>query len=263
MKTPQSDFAPLYLQLANLLEKRIKTGVFPLQSQLPTETLLAKDFGVSLITVRGAMKVLMSKGLVERFPGKGTFVISPSENLTMWGLGSLNELDLTTVKSDMNTLFSKIINLPVWLQKPMELTAPSKVNWMRNVRSIHGERFMLSDVYHPPVFSPIIRSKKFSNLLSERKLVILSICDLEDIQLGEIRQSLTATLAKGEIAVALNIDAGMPLRRIDRIFLETHGQVIQFGRTHYRVDHYGYELNLRLYEDKSKIGKKTIHKKLF
>jgi DNA-binding GntR family transcriptional regulator len=180
----------------------------------------------------------------------------------MWGLGSLNELDLTTVKSDMSTLFSKMINLPDWLQKPMELPVTSKINWMRNVRSMNGERFMLSDVYHPPVFSPLIHSKKFCNLLSERKLVIIAICDLEDIKLGEIRQSLTATLAKGEVAKALNINEGIPLLLIDRIFLDTDGKVIQFGRTHYRVDHYGYELNLRLYEKKSKIRKKTIYKNL-
>jgi len=262
MKIPQSNFAPLYLQLANILEQRINSGEFPLQSQLPTEVLLAKDFEVSLITVRGAMKILINKGLVERFPGKGTFVVSPTEKLTLWGLGSLNELDITTVKSEMSTLFSKIIDLPVWLQKPMELAGPSKINWMRNVRSMHGERFMLSDVYHPPLFSTIVRSKKFRHLLSERKLVIIAICDLEKIQLGEIRQSLTATLAKGEVAVALNIDEGIPLLLIDRIFLDTHGRVIQFGRTHYRVDHYGYELNLRLYEEKSKIGNKTTHKTL-
>jgi GntR family transcriptional regulator len=262
MKIMQSDFAPLYQKIANLLEKKIRTGEFPLQSKLPPEILIAKDFGVSLITVRGAMKVLMSKGLVERFPGKGTFVINHSEELTMWGLGSLNELNLTTVKSDMSTLFSKIINLPDWLQKVMGLAVASKINWMRNVRSMNGERFMLSDVYHPPVFSPLIHSKKFSNLLSERKLVILVICELEDIKLGEIRQSLRATLAKGEVAKALNINEGIPLLLIDRIFLDTDGKVIQFGRTHYRVDHYGYELNLRLYEKKSKIRKKTIYKNL-
>ena len=92
MKIPQSNFAPLYLQLANILEQRINSGEFPLQSQLPTEVLLAKDFEVSLITVRGAMKVLINKGLVERFPGKGTFVVSPTEKLTLWGLGSLNAI---------------------------------------------------------------------------------------------------------------------------------------------------------------------------
>ena len=263
MKIPQSNFAPLYLKLANILEQRINAGEFPLHSQLPAEVLLAKDFGVSLITVRGAMKVLITKGLVERFPGKGTFVISPTENLTMWGLGGLNELDITTVKSEMSTLFSKIIDLPVWLQKPMGLAVPSKINWMRNVRSMRGERFMLSDVYHPPLFSSIVRSKKFRDLLFERKLLIIAICDLEKIQLGEIRQSLTATLAKGEIAEELNIDEGIPLLLIDRIFLDTHGRIIQFGRTHYRVDHYGYELNLRLYEEKLNIGNKTNNKKLF
>ena len=39
--------------------------------------------------------------------------------------------------------------------------------------------------------------------------------------------------------------AGAPLLVIDRLFVTDDERVIQFGRSHYRVDHYRYDFNLR------------------
>jgi len=72
---PGKTFLPLYSQLARAIEQKIESNVYPPGSRLPTENELAKEYGVSVITVRGALKVLIEKDRVERFSGKGTFVL--------------------------------------------------------------------------------------------------------------------------------------------------------------------------------------------
>lgn len=243
-------FVPLYSQLARLLEQRIDENAYPPGSRLPTESALAEEHGVSVITVRGALKVLIEKGRVERFPGKGTFVLEKRPIRAAWGLGSIGDIDMTTIQSDMTTLGAGKVAPPDWVRDAFGHEERVEVPWMRNVRAIARERFMVSDVYHRREFAALVRSHRFRTLMQERKLVVMALCELEGIALGEIRQSLSATLANEDIADALLIESGQPLLVMERLFLATDGRVIQVGKTHYRVDHYRYNLNLRPIEER-------------
>lgn len=66
----------LYQQVADDLKKKILSGEYDVGDFLPTETELEKIYDVSKITIRNAIKVLVSEGYVEKQSGKGTTVIS-------------------------------------------------------------------------------------------------------------------------------------------------------------------------------------------
>ena len=57
-------FVPLYYQLASLLEHKMDSNEYPPGTRLPTEVDLAAEYGISVITARGAMKILLEKGRV-------------------------------------------------------------------------------------------------------------------------------------------------------------------------------------------------------
>jgi GntR family transcriptional regulator, regulator for abcA and norABC len=65
---------PMYRQLADWIEARIKDGSFQPGDQVPAERRLAELLGLSVDTVRAAMAVLRERGLVETGHGTGTFV---------------------------------------------------------------------------------------------------------------------------------------------------------------------------------------------
>ena len=69
----QDAITPLYVQLMEELETSIRNGVYKPGDKIMTEAEMAKEYGVSLITVRKAVGSLMEKGLVVRKQGKGTF----------------------------------------------------------------------------------------------------------------------------------------------------------------------------------------------
>jgi len=52
------------------------TGVYPVNSRLPGENELAKQYGVSRNTLRQAFTILAEDGLITKWQGKGTFVTS-------------------------------------------------------------------------------------------------------------------------------------------------------------------------------------------
>ncbi len=70
----------LYEQIVQQIEESILKGELTEGSQLPAERDLAKQFGVSRTAVREAIKALQEKGLVDAFPGRGTFVTNGTSN---------------------------------------------------------------------------------------------------------------------------------------------------------------------------------------
>lgn len=65
---------PAYQQIADDIRQRILDGVYQPEEQLPTESDLMAEYGVSRIVVRNAVQALVSEGLVTKQHGKGTFV---------------------------------------------------------------------------------------------------------------------------------------------------------------------------------------------
>lgn len=65
----------LYEQIVQQVEESIHKGTLKPGDQLPPERELAQQFGVSRTAVREAVKALREKGLVEAYPGRGTFIM--------------------------------------------------------------------------------------------------------------------------------------------------------------------------------------------
>jgi GntR family transcriptional regulator, transcriptional repressor for pyruvate dehydrogenase complex len=66
----------LYEQIVEQIEASIVKAALKPGDKLPAERELAQQFGVSRTAVREAVKALREKGLVEAYPGRGTFVTS-------------------------------------------------------------------------------------------------------------------------------------------------------------------------------------------
>jgi GntR family transcriptional regulator len=65
---------PMYRQIADDLRQKIEAEELAPGSQLPTEFELREEYSASRNTVRDALKLLTTRGLVETRPGQGTFV---------------------------------------------------------------------------------------------------------------------------------------------------------------------------------------------
>ena len=72
---------PLYKQIASIITNRIANNELKYGDKLPSEAELAKEFNVSIITIRSAITSLVQDGLLERVQGKGTFVCEPNKDV--------------------------------------------------------------------------------------------------------------------------------------------------------------------------------------
>jgi len=82
---------PLYIQIKELLQNQIESGVFSVGARLPSERELAARYCVSRMTARQALRVLAQEGLTHARVGKGTFVSAPKINHELRALTSFSE----------------------------------------------------------------------------------------------------------------------------------------------------------------------------
>jgi GntR family transcriptional regulator len=65
---------PIYRQIADDLRQKIESGELAPGTQLPTEFELRETYSASRNTIRDALKLLTTRGLVQTHAGQGTFV---------------------------------------------------------------------------------------------------------------------------------------------------------------------------------------------
>ncbi len=74
MEENKLKYNPLYLQVKDVLMKRIVDGLHKPGELIPSESRLAADFGTSISTIRQALSLLVAEGVLVKKQGKGTLV---------------------------------------------------------------------------------------------------------------------------------------------------------------------------------------------
>lgn len=67
-----------HVKVYNRIYERMQNGIYPPGSQLPSESALAEEMGVSRMTLRKALALFIEDGLLRNVPGVGHFVREPN-----------------------------------------------------------------------------------------------------------------------------------------------------------------------------------------
>ena len=99
-------YEPVYVQLANILRRRIINGELKAGEQLPSEAGLCKAYQVSAMTVRRTISLLVEQGVVSTERGRGTYV----KRLDL-GAATFSINDLRKLYSNAGTVEVKILEV--------------------------------------------------------------------------------------------------------------------------------------------------------
>jgi GntR family transcriptional regulator len=157
--------SPMYRQIAETLREQIQSGDLQPGEQLKTELELREAFGASRNTVRDAIKLLTSLGLVETKPGQGTFVVkktSPfvttlSANRTGLGIEEsvrkLSEVDKQNRKVTTSPVQVEIQEGTENVTAALRLPLGAEVISRHERRFIDGDPWSLQTSYYPVEFA--------------------------------------------------------------------------------------------------------------
>jgi GntR family transcriptional regulator len=118
---------PAYQQIAADLRAAISAGQYPVGSRLPVERELARQYGVTAMTVRHGLDVLRAEGVIESREKRGHFIAS----LPAAGAGAAPDRDqdgdqaavmaeLRELREDLRRVQQRLDRLEARTQHPAE-----------------------------------------------------------------------------------------------------------------------------------------------
>lgn len=231
-----ADSTPLYLQLAQQLREHIARGGVGVGSALPSERDLSQMVGMSRVTVRKAIEMLIEEGLLSRKQGSGTFV-SPRIEAPGGALSSFSE-DARLRGDDPGVIWIlKTYALPTDEEAiALDLPLTASVARLGRVRLSGGEPLAIEHAVIPAAFLPNIEA------IGDSLYHALEQSGMRPVQ-GT--QRIRASLATPTEAGILSIGENAEILRIERRTRAADGRPVEFTRSAYRGDRYDFVSELR------------------
>lgn len=198
----QDAITPLYVQLMEELETSIRNGVYKPGDKIMTEAEVAREYGVSLITVRKAVGSLMEKGLVVRKQGKGTFVTKPKYSRNMKKLQSFTEMcEQMGVKPGARVLENRLIAADKKVADRLGIEPGSNVVYISRLRLADGEPVQVEKSYFPLKYAFLLeedlndgsmfeclKEKAGAKVASSEKMIELCRATAEEAALMDVKK---------------------------------------------------------------------------
>lgn len=232
---------PLYWQMAEHLRGQIARGEYANGEQLPTEEALGRLFGVSRITVRGALDRLTAQGLLRRERGRGTFVAAPPVDHNLSGLTDFAE-DMTAAGLNPSSLVVHFAEEPATALIAAELGLPSDTPIIRldRLRLADGQPLAFDHTYLPPRFGRLLDRDALAT-----ETIYHQLATRYAIPVLSGRYTIEALPADDTIADRLGVAAGAPVLLLQRTSLSTDETIIYYQQRYYRADRVRYQLELQ------------------
>lgn len=232
--------APIYMQVAEILSEEIKSlqGTY---SALPSEGDLSREFGVSRVTIRNALKQLEARGAIYSEQGRGYFTTTSR----MRGLSGFHSFTsevrrLGGVPASRLLDFQRDARLPEAFRKHLQVAGSEAYLSLRRLRSIDGRPAALEDVYLPEAMYPQAERGMFEDgSLYDRMTGSWGITPAWADALFE------PVAASAEEARLLEVSVGAPLLAVWRVTVTESDQVCEYVRSVYRGD--GFVLHISRY----------------
>lgn len=223
---------PLYLQIAENFITRIDAGELHVGDKLPTERELSEQLNVNRLTIRQALGVLESQGLITRRQGSGTYIAQPKiEHPTSRFFWFTRQMKITGRTPGARLIFfeREVANTVTARELNLSLSAP--VYHCNRLRLVNQAPVLLENFYLPGDVFPNMEQHD----LNERSLY--EIMDTEyGVKVTRLRFSLETAPATEYEAAHLGINPGAPIFLERRVTADQNGRIVEFAKDIYRGD---------------------------
>jgi len=223
-KVDRNSYEPSYAQLVRIIQEQIGVGKLRPGDRLPSEAQLCGHHGVSRMTIRRAINILIEQGLVITKQGQGTFIKPMQFWAATFDLGQLQNL-----LSDGRGIRIKILEASINLARGR---VTRKMAMKKGQRILFIRRLILSQdkpiMYHREylVYDP-------SRPIVESELEVTSLRGLfEGTSNSFIKRSMLsieATVLKDEEAQLLQVPIATAAFNLEHLFYDFEDRPVSWG----------------------------------
>lgn len=218
-------------QLYQELLKQIQNGTYNAGDKIPPETTLSKQYQVSRVTVRTALKRLVDEQLLVRKPGKGSFVKSPVFVEDSRAGGSFTETCLRmNAKPSTQVILQEItLDTPQLCKK-----LGDSVIHITRVRCVDGNPCIVEEDYFPSSFRFLLHCDL------EKRSLFSCISEQYGTAPARFEDYFKVAHASQEYARLLNCSRGHALLEVTQEVMDRKGALIYINQQYIFSDRYVY-----------------------
>jgi GntR family transcriptional regulator len=231
---------PRYHQIAQTLRERIATSGQGPGERLDNQRSLAREFGVTLMTLRQALDLLERDGLIARRHGLGTFVARPAIDYDILQLRALAG-DLSALGEDVATRFLRSRFEPAdrRVAKALGLEERAEVFVLERLRLVDGEPVSFQASYLPAALGAEV-SRADLAVTPLRQVLTFKL----GIEITAARETVSAVPLDRRAARELGCRPGIAAFRSDRVSVGAAGTPIVYDRVFIPGDRFRITRNL-------------------
>jgi GntR family transcriptional regulator len=201
----------------------------------PSERELVQQFGVARMTVRQALDALVAEGLLQRSPGRGTFVSHPRRGIGLLR-GFTEEMTARGMLAESQTLLARLDQAGPAVARALDITPGDPVIRWKRLRRANGNPMSIEDAYLNEVLLPGFLQRGMPTSLYDA-------LGARGLRPTRAEDSVGSDVASAEEATLLEVPAGAPVLRHSRRAL-VRDRVIEVSRTIYRADRFTFRVHL-------------------
>lgn len=222
---------PLYRQLADILRAPIIGGSFPVGSELPKEAVIADRFGVSLITVRQALRDLEADGLIRKRSAKPAVVTSASPPVTLsWTFKNFNDMAAFTKDAELKIKSYRKESSPL-LQRHFGLEKDEQGYCLRSILSVGKQRKAQVTTYFPPHLGSQLTKDDFNDVL-----IFRAVQRRLNIRMAVAHCTVRAEIADETVAADLNVAVGSAILAVEMLYQSSDQSNVEFSIARHPAD---------------------------
>jgi len=218
---------PRYHQIAGILRERIDTGELRAGEALDNQRRLAREFNVTLMTLRHALELLERDGLITRRHGLGTFVAVPAIDYDILRLRALAG-DLSAKGNNVVTRFlrSGFRRPDPQVARELGLGKAERVFVLERLRLVDGRPMSLQSSCVPRRIGEEVARADLA--ITPLRQVLLFKLGLE---IASARETVSAVQLDARSARELGCRRGAPAFRSDRVSHGADGSPLVYDRS--------------------------------
>lgn len=224
---------PLYRQLADVLREPIVNETFAVGDELPKEADLAERFGVSLITVRQALRDLEADGLIRKRSAKPAVVAARNQQMSFtWNFQNFADMALFTKGAKLNIKSYRRQTSPI-LQRVFGLAKDEQGYCLSAVLDVGGQQKAQITTFFPPDIGKRLHRSDFGDAL-----IFQSVQRTLGLRLDVAHVTVRAEVADEDIAADLDCAVGSAVLTVEMLYQSTDQQRIEFTIARHPADRF-------------------------
>jgi GntR family phosphonate transport system transcriptional regulator len=226
------DTMPVYAQIAHELRQNINQGTYQVGDKLPTENQLSERFRVNRHTVRRAIALLKSEGLLRVDQGRGTFVAGIPIRYPVGKRVRYNAA-MKAQGLEMSFQLLRAIEIPAnsSVASNLELSPGDGVVLIERLSFVDDQPISISTGHFP--------LHRFPNILSyQHKMWSISQLLREVYGCDHLRRCtrVSARVVRPQDASLLRLPLNHPILLTESINVDQDDRIIEYGITRFRGD---------------------------